>query len=55
MDKEETSLGHIGEVHGRCVDLGTQHSRTSRSKGIGMLRKELTELGRPYPARSSGA
>jgi hypothetical protein len=50
MDKEEPSLGNMGEGHGRCEELGTQHRRTSRSKGSGMLRKQLTELGRPSSA-----
>lgn len=41
---------HMGEVHGRCEELGGQHRRTSRGMGSGMLIKQLTELGRPSSA-----
>jgi hypothetical protein len=49
-----SSLGKLGEDHGTCEDLGLQHGRTSRSKGSGMLRESLTELGRPSFALPNG-
>lgn len=45
--KGKSSLGYMGEDHGRCEELGMQHLGIPRSKGSDMLRKYPVELGRP--------
>jgi hypothetical protein len=49
--KGKSSLGNMGEDHGRWEELGKHHQRIPRCRGNGMYQKCGSELERPYPAR----